>query len=372
VINNEAVVREDYLVGGDGYDDAVYIAGNPAQVSVDLSQGLTAGDGEGGSDRLWEIENALISNPSLIVSAGSDQVAAKGGSVVLNASVSWPGGFPPYQYRWEPADGLDDPTVLQPTASPERTTTYKLTVTDRFGAVDADFVTVKVVDALVVSAGPDRTISLGQSAQLEGEASGGVTPYTYVWTPSDGLSRTDVARPLASPNHDTTYTLTVTDGLGRSASDTVVVRVTSPFSISAGSDVSILPGGSAILNVTINGGAPPFAIHWTPATGLSADNVADPIAQPSATTAYTVRVTDALGREASDTLIVTVTLGSGTDTPGGGPDQPGGGQGPRTSPPGGDDETPPGAAPVGCGGGMAMALAVNALALLLLRRRRAD
>lgn len=378
VVNNQKVIREDYLVGGDGNDTAIYVSGNPALVSVDLALGLAANDGEGGSDRLWEIEDARTVNPPLVVSAGPDLTVSMGGSVVINASVT--GGPQPYSYMWEPADGLDDPstplvgdgsTLLQPTASPTRTTTYKLTVTDADGRQALDFVTIAVAEALVVSAGPDRTITLGQSTQLEGQATGGVPPYTYVWMPTDGLSRADIARPMASPNHDITYTLTVTDGLGRSASDVVEVRVTTSFSVSAGADVSILPGGTALLNVTVNGGTPPFSYHWTPSTGLSADDIPNPSARPAATTAYTVRVTDATGREASDTVIVTVTSASGGDSPDGGSDgSSGGGQRtPRTSPPDKDGETQQ-VLPVGCGNGLGLAVAMNALVLLVFRRRQ--
>lgn len=370
VINNQAEVREDYLVGGDGYDVVDYTFGNPAVLSVNLLAGLAANDGEGGSDRLWEFEDVLLPTAPMIVPAGPDRTISSGTSVLLSAEVA--GGTPPYTYKWEPADTLDDASILTPTATPtQKTTTYKLTVTDAAGKTESDFVTITLAEGLVVDAGPDRSISLGQSIRLDALVTGGATPYSYLWTPSDGLSATDIQRPMASPNSDTTYTLTVTDSLGHSASDSVVVRVTNPFTISAGSDISIVAGGTAVLGVIIDGGTPPYTIRWTPSTGLSADNVPDPTARPTATTAYTVRVTEATGREASDTVIVTVTRASG-DAGDGGPAGPGGSgttsQTPRTSPK--DHDEPPGTSPIGCGGGFGPALALNSLLLLALRRRR--
>ena len=54
-------------------------------------------------------------------------------------------------------------------------------------------------------------------------------------------------------------------------------------SVNAGSDVSICSGGSTQLNAT--GG---LIYAWTPTTGLSNANIANPLASPAATTAYVV------------------------------------------------------------------------------------
>jgi len=65
-------------------------------------------------------------------------------------------------------------------------------------------------------------IMRGQSAQLN--ATGGVS---YQWTPTNGLSRTDIANPVASPLQDTQYTVVVTDSVGCAASASVTVFVES-------------------------------------------------------------------------------------------------------------------------------------------------
>jgi subtilisin family serine protease len=49
--------------------------------------------------------------------------------------------------------------------------------------------------------------------------------YTYSWSPSIGLNNTTVATPLANPTTTTTYTLTVSDMCGNTATDEVVVNV---------------------------------------------------------------------------------------------------------------------------------------------------
>src|SRR5690606_14897231 len=84
--------------------------------------------------------------PALIVDAGPDKEINVGGSTVLESMVS--GGTPPYFFEWSPAEGLDNPDSLQPTASPTTTTTYTLTVTDALSVVASDTV-------LVVATGSD-------------------------------------------------------------------------------------------------------------------------------------------------------------------------------------------------------------------------
>ncbi len=64
------------------------------------------------------------------------------------------------------------------------------------------------------------------------------------------------------------------------------------------------------LNGTVTNGAAPFSYSWTPLTGLSDPNIANPIASPNATTTYTLKVTDA--NFCSKTSIVTVTVESKT------------------------------------------------------------
>lgn len=365
-VNNTLVIREDFVDGGTGNDTADYRIGDPAVLSVDLATGVAANDGQGGSDRLFNIENVLLPNNPLRASAGADKTVAAGGSALLDGSAT--GGNPPYTYAWTPAATLDDATKDKPLASPTETTTYKLTVRDAQGREATDFVVISVSAALVVDAGPARTISFGQGVELDSSVTGGVTPLSYAWSPSEGLNRVDIPKPTASPTVTTTYTLTVTDALGRAVSDTVTVTVVTSFSVSAGSDVSIPAGGQASLNATVNGGTPPYSITWTPATGLSSASVANPTASPAVSTAYTVRVTDATGRQASDTVVVSI-IGSGGSGGDGDDDDGSNGQDPPLTSPD-DDPTTGGIISSFCGNGAAAAMLLNGLLLLALRRRR--
>ena len=78
----------------------------------------------------------------ITASAGPDKEITTGGSTTLQGSAT--GGTPPYTIEWSPTYGLDDPQILEPTASPTITTEYTLTVTDSVNDSDSDSVQVTV------------------------------------------------------------------------------------------------------------------------------------------------------------------------------------------------------------------------------------
>lgn len=79
---------------------------------------------------------------------------------------------------------------------------------------------------LTVSANPE-VIAKGSSSQLNATASGGNGSFTYLWTPSTGLSNANIQNPTATPNTTTTYTCTVTSG-SQTASDNCQIEVVCP------------------------------------------------------------------------------------------------------------------------------------------------
>lgn len=82
-----------------------------------------------------------------------------------------------------------------------------------------------------------------------------------------------------------------------------------PLSLTASATpTTILPGGASQLEARASGGTPPYSYAWTPATGLSAADIPDPIATPSVSTQYTAVVTDARGLTAGAAVVVNVGL----------------------------------------------------------------
>jgi hypothetical protein len=79
------------------------------------------------------------------VDAGPDTTIIQGQIVTLQGSVSYPPDGKTYCYIWSPAASLSNPTLLNPNARPDSTTTYTLTVKDDKGNVaGSDMVTITV------------------------------------------------------------------------------------------------------------------------------------------------------------------------------------------------------------------------------------
>lgn len=158
--------------------------------------------------------------------------------------------------------------------------------------------------ALSISATPDR-IDGGGSSQLVATVSGGVPPYSYSWVPLSGLNPTNTPIPLASPAVTTTYPLSVTDAAGQTITGQVTVFVNMSLRVSA-NPPRIDPGDVSQLAASAFGGSLPYSFEWTPADSLDFADIAGPLAAPSATTTYSVIVTDATGSTRHGSVTVTL------------------------------------------------------------------
>jgi len=123
-------------------------------------------------------------------------------------------------YSWSPTTGVSNPNIATPVLTPSTSTTYTLTGTLGICTLQRTF-TLNVVPGASANAGPDAVIIAGDVYPMQATASAG----TYLWTPSSGLSATNILNPDASPAVTTTYTLNVTTPLGCVASDNMVLTV---------------------------------------------------------------------------------------------------------------------------------------------------
>lgn len=82
-----------------------------------------------------------------------------------------------------------------------------------------------------------------------------------------------------------------------------------PLAFSASNpDKTICAGGSIALapGITVTGGVQPYSYNWTPPFGLSDASVLNPTATPASTINYILTVTDAVGIQLRDTVLITV------------------------------------------------------------------
>lgn len=138
--------------------------------------------------------------------------------------------------------------------------------------------------------------------------SGGLAPYTYSLN-GGAYQSTPSFTGLAAGN----YTLFVKDAFCGVESKSITVGFNDNLAIAVSNDTLVCVGTTAQLNATSNGS--PTAFAWSPTTGLSNPNIANPIATVNTNTAYTVTAL-LNGCVRTRTITVrtkTVTVNGGTD-----------------------------------------------------------
>jgi gliding motility-associated-like protein len=159
--------------------------------------------------------------------------------------------------------------------------------------------TVFVNPLPVVTGVAPQIVCEGNTLQLS--ASGGAS---YTWT-GPGIGST-TQNPLVIPNvtiaNAGTYTVVASSDSGCVAAPvSALVTVVPKVVATIGNNATICAGGSTQL--TASGG---LYYKWTPATGLSNDSIANPVASPMQTTTYTVHVSNGGCTDSSRSVAVTV------------------------------------------------------------------
>ncbi|PWT99543.1 MAG: hypothetical protein C5B52_10480 [Bacteroidetes bacterium] len=99
--------------------------------------------------------------------------------------------------------------------------TVQLTVTTNTGISTSLTKSVNITSKpIVVNLGPDTTICRGNSVQLDAGNPGA----TFAWSPSSGLSATDIQNPVATPFNTTSYIVSVTN-CSVTTNDTITINV---------------------------------------------------------------------------------------------------------------------------------------------------
>ncbi len=297
-----------------GLNDSTLANPTACGLLVNTTYTVIVSDGSGCS-ATDQVTITSTPNPlSAEAGAGGALCLGSGDSVMLGGFPTAVGGVAPYTYTWSPLTGLNLTNNANPDAFPTTTTEYFVTVTDQIGCQSVDSTVVTVYPVLVANAGADTTVCATFAAQLGGTptASGGSgTGYTYIWSPTVGISNVNDANPTATPAVLTTYSVYVADGNGCTATDNVIVTVHSNPTAHAGPDKTIVTcsGDSTTIGdvPAVTGGTGPYTYSWTPAIGLSNDTIANPVVKGiTVTTTYMLSITDANGCVSTDNVTVNV------------------------------------------------------------------
>lgn len=175
---------------------------------------------------------------------------------------------------------LQDPAVLWTTPG---TYTVTLIATNGVGS-DTTSQTITINAPPVADAGVDSSYCSATYVALQG--TGGIT---YNWSPSTNLYAATSATPNVYLTSSTTFTMTATDALGCSSTDTVHINIVPLPAFAAGiSDNSICPGDTVTLWTT----QPQWQYTWTPTTAIDT-TAGDTIhGWPVTSVTYTVTAVD--------------------------------------------------------------------------------
>ncbi len=164
----------------------------------------------------------IVPTVTVDANAGRDSTFCSGGSIILNGnnSLGASGG-----YNWTNITSTvsisNSSTVnIMPASG---TSTYVLLVVSSVSTcVDRDTVVINSLPLPVVDAGPTYTISLFSNVSIGGSPTS-PTGVTFTWSPALTLDNPSLTNPVASNTVNTTYTVSVTDANGCTASDTMQV-----------------------------------------------------------------------------------------------------------------------------------------------------
>ena len=206
--------------------------------------------------------------PSIISSPACDTVSP--------ISLSAPPGFSTYVWydsaTFTTIYGTGSPAIIP---NPHKPQTYAVIMTPYAGLGCTDTLYTHVIPtALTLHPSPDTAICSGSSTTLTAGATDVVSPLTYSWSPSTGLSCTTCASPTASPTVYTVYTLTVTNPYGCTKDTTITINVGPPIKPITGPS-TVCVGANITLSTSSPGGtwsstSPNVSLSSSVVTGLSA------------------------------------------------------------------------------------------------------
>ena len=246
----------------------------------------------------------------------------------IEFSVEVSGGIQPYVYEWRNGSGTPYPSETNTLlVAASGNTGYNgvrviCKVTDQSGASIETAVNLTVVAPLLWTQQLSNvTVPEGNSHTFTVAASGGVTPYTYIWRDSSSQTSLGSAASLVRSAAQIleadgrTFTCHITDAEGSTLSTSAVLTVDRipalAFTTQLPPTKSVNEAATIGLTVAATGGVMPYTYTWSDHSGqIGANSPTLSVAATEGQNGKTVRciVRDSRGVEISSTCVLTVVL----------------------------------------------------------------
>lgn len=264
------------------------------------------GEGANGCSDTAQIQVNVYQARPITISPQNPSICP-GRSVILSAS----GGS---SYTWTPNQGLNASYRPQVAASPEQTTTYRVTALDERGCQSSSETTVKVSEGLnpladfsaeeffVCAGAPLQFINQSQNAA------------DFLWAFSGAEVETSrEANPIVRFTEQGVFnvklTATACNGVSDVKESVAMIVVTAPLTLNlnAVENVSVCKGSPFKLEVTAEAGVD---YRWSPDIGLSRTDGPEVMASPKISTTYTLTGTNQDGCRSEESVTLSV-VGTG-------------------------------------------------------------
>jgi len=233
----------------------------------------------------------IVAYDTPVVRAGPPAPVCLGSTYTLNPSGA-------DRYEWDANPTLSCTQCSSPVASPQNTTTYRVTGFNRQGCSRSDTITLRVIPPTPLITGKGDSICVGETIRL---FAAGKTSYT--WSPTTGLSNGAIPNPLASPTQSVTYRLIATNPDNCFPDTAFYPVVVFPRPV-----VNIIPDRiSRPINtvVTLNTESSNVTrYNWTPVTGLSCADCPAPSVALTRSITYRVEADNGGGCPVFDEVLV--------------------------------------------------------------------
>ncbi len=236
------------------------------------------------------------------------------------------GGTMPYTFTWTPNN------VNTATTNSLCTGNYTITIQDANGCSATDSYSLSNPPTLTLTATiTDASCNTAPDGAIDVTVSGGVTPYTYSWTPT-GNTTEDLTNVLSG-----THTLVLTDNGGCVIDSTFIINSTLTVNAIAGNDTIFCQNGTLQLDGSNSNGGVTYQWSEIPSGTVISNTLITTVTPATGTSTYVLTATNGVCID-QDTIVVnslplpSVDAGPmlsipifGTGTIGGNPTAPGGG-----------------------------------------------